>query len=353
MEIRIEKTTNPKPLPDQNALGFGKYMTDHMFLMNYDGEEGWHDARIVPYGPIPMAPDAVALHYAQETFEGLKAYRAPDGSVQLFRPDMNARRMMNSNRRLCMPEFPEEMFIEACRALVEVDERWVPSAEGTSLYVRPFMFTNEGQLALHGCSHFIFCVICSPVGAYFAEGFRPVKILVEDEYVRAIRGGTGFAKCGGNYAAAMAGQEKAEAMGYSQVLWLDGVNKKYVEEAGGMNFMYRIGDTVWTAPLQGTVLPGVTRDSIIHILKDWGVEVREEYMTIDDVMAAIENGTLKEAFACGTAAVISPIGELHYKGKSAIINGFENGGLTEKLYRHLTDIQWGRIADPYGWIKKV
>lgn len=255
MEIRVERTSHPKTLPDQNALGFGKYMTDHMFLMNYDAPQGWHDARIVPYGPIPMEPDAVALHYAQETFEGLKAYRAPDGSVQLFRPDMNARRMQNSNRRLCMPEFPEEMFIEACRALVAADERWVPSVEGTSLYVRPFMFTNEGQLALHGCSHFIFAIICSPVGAYFAEGFHPVKILVEDEYVRAIRGGTGFAKCGGNYAAAMAGQEKAEAMGYSQVLWLDGVERKYVEEAGGMNFMYRIGNTVWTAPCRAPCCP--------------------------------------------------------------------------------------------------
>ena len=353
MDIRIERTTNPKPLPDESALGFGKYLTDHMFLMNYDAGEGWHDARIVPYAPIPMEPDAVALHYAQETFEGLKAYRTPDGGVQLFRPEMNARRMQNSNRRLCMPEFPEDMFVEACRKLVEIDERWVPSAPAASLYIRPFMFTNEGQLALHGCSHFIFCVICSPVGAYFAEGFRPVKILVEDEYVRAVRGGTGFAKCGGNYAAAMAGQEKAEAMGYSQVLWLDGVNKKYVEEAGGMNFMYRVGDTIWTAPLKGTVLPGVTRDSLIHILKSWGYEVREEYMAIEDVMAAIKDGSLKEAYACGTAAVISPIGELNYKGERGVINNFENGELTERLYKYLTDIQWGRIEDPFHWTMKV
>ena len=353
MEIRIERTTQPKAKPDQKALGFGKYMSDHMFMMDYNKEQGWHDARIVPFGPIPMAPDAVALHYAQETFEGLKAYRAPDGSVQLFRPEMNAKRMVNSNKRLCMPEIPVEMFVEACRALVEVDADWVPSEPGTSLYIRPFMFTSEGQLALHSCSQFIFAVIASPVGAYFAEGINPVKILVEDEYVRAVRGGTGFAKCGGNYAAAMAGQEKAEAMGYSQVLWLDGVERKYVEEAGGMNFMYMINGEFWTAPIEGTVLPGVTRDSIIHILKDWGIPVREERMSIDELMAAGHDGSLQEAFACGTAAVISPVGALNYRGDEITINGFEIGELTQKLYDYLTGIQWGRVADPYEWIKKV
>lgn len=353
MDIRIERTAVPKSKPDQKALGFGKYMTDHMFMMDYTAEKGWHDARIVPFGPIPMAPDAVALHYAQETFEGLKAYRAPNGSIHLFRPEMNARRMMNSNRRLCMPELPEEMFVEACKALVEVDADWVPSEPGTSLYIRPFMFTSEGQLALHGCSQFIFAVIASPVGAYFAEGINPVKILVEDEYVRAVRGGTGFAKCGGNYAAAMAGQEKAESLGYSQVLWLDGVERKYVEEAGGMNFMYIINGEVWTAPLEGTVLPGVTRDSIIRILKAWGVPVREERMSIDDLMAAGRDGSLQEAFACGTAAVISPVGVLTYRGDEVTINGFKIGPMTQKLYDYLTGIQWGREEDVFGWITEV
>jgi len=353
MDIRIERTTSPKAKPDQKALGFGKYMTDHMFMMNYDKENGWHDARIVPFGPIPMAPDAVALHYAQETFEGLKAYRTPDGSIQLFRPDMNAKRMVNSNKRLCMPEIPVDMFVEACKALVEVDADWVPSEPGTSLYIRPFMFTSEGQLSLHSCSQFIFAVIASPVGAYFAEGINPVKILVEDEYVRAVRGGTGFAKCGGNYAAAMAGQEKAEAMGYSQVLWLDGTERKYVEEAGGMNFMYMINGEFWTAPLEGTVLPGVTRDSIIHILKDWGYTVREERMSIDDLMAAGHAGSLQEAFACGTAAVISPVGMLNYRGDEITINEFKIGETTQKLYDYLTGIQWGNVADAYGWTCKV
>ncbi|MCC8127582.1 MAG: branched-chain amino acid aminotransferase [Clostridiales bacterium] len=350
MEIRIERTTAPKPKPDQKALGFGKYKSDHMFMMNYTPDMGWHDMRIVPYGPIPLEPDAVALHYAQETFEGLKAYRTPSGDIQLFRPDMNAKRMLNSNRRLCMPEIPEDMFVEACKTIVAVDADWVPSEPGTSLYIRPFMFTSEGQIALHNCSEFIFCIITSPVGAYFAEGINPVKILVEDEYVRAVRGGTGFAKCGGNYATAMIGQEKAERLGYSQVLWLDGVEQKYVEEAGGMNFMYFLNGEAWTAPTEGTVLPGVTRDSIIHILKDWGIPVHEERMTIDDLMKAGHDGSLGEAFACGTAAVISPVGALNYRGDEITINDFKIGETTQKLYDYLTDIQWGRIADPYGWI---
>ena len=353
MDIRIERTTTPKPKPNQKALGFGKYLSDHMFLMDYDADQGWHDPRIVPYGPIPMEPDAVALHYAQETFEGLKAYRTADGSIQLFRPDMNAKRLINSNRRLCMPELPVEDFIETVKALVRVDADWVPSEPDTSLYIRPFMFTSEGQIALHNCSRFVFAIITSPVGAYFAEGINPVKILVEDEYVRAVRGGTGFAKCGGNYAAAMAGQEKAERLGYSQVLWLDGVERKYVEEAGGMNFMYIINGEVWTAPADGTVLPGVTRDSILAILKEWGVPTRVERMTIDDLMAAGRDGSLQEAFACGTAAVISPVGALHYKGDEVTINGFETGSLTRKLYDYLTGIQWGREKDIFGWTTTI
>ena len=353
MDIKIVRTTTPKPKPDQKALGFGKYLSDHMFLMDYDADQGWHDPRIVPYGPIPMEPDAVALHYAQETFEGLKAYRTADGSIQLFRPDMNAKRLINSNRRLCMPELPVEDFIETVKALVRVDADWVPSEPDTSLYIRPFMFTSEGQIALHNCSRFVFAIITSPVGAYFAEGINPVKILVEDEYVRAVRGGTGFAKCGGNCAAAMAGQEKAERLGYSQVLWLDGVERKYVEEAGGMNFMYIINGEVWTAPADGTVLPGVTRDSILAILKEWGVPTRVERMTIDDLMAAGRDGSLQEAFACGTAAVISPVGALHYKGDEVTINGFETGSLTRKLYDYLTGIQWGREKDIFGWTTTI
>ena len=349
MDIKIIRTTAPKAKPDQKALGFGKYFTDHMFLMDYTREQGWHDFRIVPYGPIPMEPDAVALDYAQETFEGLKAYRYPDGSVHLFRPEMHGKRFINSNKRLCMPEVPVELFVEACKAIVRVDEDWVPSEQGTSLYIRPFMFASEGQIALHNSSRFTFAVILSPVGAYFAEGINPVKILVEDEYVRAVRGGTGYAKCGGNYAGAIIGQERAEQMGYSQVLWLDGNERKYVEEAGGMNFIYAINGEFWTAPVEGTVLPGITRNSILHILRDWGITVREERMDIDTLMQAGHNGSLQEAFACGTAAVISPVGALNYKGDEVIINGFEIGELTQKLYDYLTGIQSGRVEDKFGW----
>ncbi len=353
MKIQITKTNSPKAKPDQKALGFGKYMSDHMFLMDYTEGRGWHDARIVPYAPIPMEPGAVALHYAQETFEGLKAYRTAEGTIQLFRPDMNAKRMINSNKRLCMPPVPVDMFVDACKALVEVDADWVPTEPGTSLYIRPFMFTTESQLSLHNSREFLFCIICSPSGSYYSGGISPVKILVEDEYVRAVKGGTGFAKCGGNYAAAMIGQEKAEAMGYSQVLWLDGRERKYVEEVGGMNIMFKIDGEIWTAPCEGTVLPGVTRASMIEVLKQWGYTVREEKLAIDDLMEACAQGRVEEAFGTGTAAVISPVGLLDYRGNVQIINNGEIGPLSLKLYNYLTDLQWGRIEDTHGWIVPV
>lgn len=353
MEIKIVKRTKLKERPDEKALGFGKYMTDHMFLMDYDKGQGWHDARIVPYEPIPMDPTAVALHYAQETFEGLKAYRTADDKIQLFRPEMNAKRMQNSNRRLCMPEIPVDMFVEAVNEIVKIDADWVPRQPETSLYIRPFMFTSEAQLGLHDSHQFIFCIVCSPVGAYYAEGINPVKIVVEDEYVRAVKGGTGFAKCGGNYAASMIAQLKAEKMGYSQVLWLDGVERKYVEEVGGMNIMFKIAGKIYTAPINGTVLPGVTRDSIITILRDWGYEVLEEKLSVDDLMKAGHDGTLEEVYGTGTAAVISPVGVLNYKGDVVTINDSKIGDLTQKLYDYLTGIQWGREEDKYGWTVKV
>lgn len=353
MDIKVEKTKNPKEKPDQSNLGFGNYMTDHMFLMNYDGDQGWHDARIVKYAPLEIEPNAVALHYAQETFEGLKAYRKADGSVQLFRPDMNAKRMINSNRRLCMPEVPEDVFIEAVKKLVEVDKDWVPSEENTSLYIRPFMFTNEGMLGLHTSKHFLFCIILSPVGAYYESGLDPVDIVVEENYVRAVKGGTGFTKCGGNYAASALAQKEAEDKGYTQVLWLDGVERKYVEEVGSMNIMFKINGEVYTAPLEGSVLPGVTRDSIIHILKDWGIPVHEEHIAIDDLMKWGKTGELEEIFGTGTAAVISPVKTLAYKGDSVTVNDGKTGELTQRLYDELTDIQWGRKEDQYNWTVPV
>lgn len=353
MDIRFEKRDVLKEKPDQNNLGFGKYMTDYMFIMDWTKDEGWHDARIVPEGPITMDPACVTLHYAQETFEGLKAYRREDGHIQLFRPEMNARRMINSNARLCMPEFPEEMFVEAVKALVKQEADWVPSKPNTSLYIRPFMFATEAALGVHMASSYKFMIICCPVGAYYAAGLNPVKILVEDELVRAVKGGTGFTKCGGNYAGSILGQVKAEQKGYAQVLWLDGEHRKYVEEVGTMNIMFKIAGEIYTAPIEGTVLPGVTRDSMIHILRDWGYKVNETRLSVDDLMKAGHDGTLEEVFGTGTAAVISPVGELRYKDDVVTVNNFEIGELTQKLYDTLTGIQWGKLEDKYGWTTLV
>ena len=353
MEIKIERAKTLKEKPDQNNLGFGTYFTDHMFMMDYTEGVGWHDARIVPYAPIAMDPATMVLHYAQETFEGLKAYRNPKGEITLFRPEMNARRMINSNKRICMAELPEDMFVEAVEAIVKYEQDWIPTAKDTSLYIRPFMLASEASVGVHPAKSYTFVIILSPVGSYYPEGVNPVKIWVEDEYVRAVKGGTGFTKCGGNYAASIAAQVKAESHGYTQVLWLDGVHRKYVEEVGTMNVMFLIDDTVVTAPLEGSVLPGVTRDSIIHILKDWGYKVEERELSIDELMEAGRNGKLREAFGTGTAAVISPVGQLYYKGEEIVINDFKTGELTQKLYDTLTGIQWGRLEDKYGWVRYI
>lgn len=349
MELQIQRTTNPKTKPDENKLGFGKYMSDHMFVMDWSKDKGWHDRRIVPYGPIQFDPNMVVLHYAQEVFEGLKAYRTESGKIQLFRPEMNAKRMNNSNDRLCMPHIDEEDFIGGIKELVKADRDWVPSVVDTSYYIRPFMFATECSLGVHMADSYRFMVIGCPVGAYYPTGLDPVKIMVEDELVRAVLGGTGFTKCGGNYAGSILGQVKAEKMGYTQVLWLDGRERKYVEEVGTMNIMFKINGEVITAPIEGSVLPGVTRDSMIRLMRDWGITVREEHLSIDDLMKAGHDGTLEEVFGTGTAAVISPVGQLRYKDDEVVINGGKTGELTHKLYKTLTDIQWGRIEDTYGW----
>lgn len=353
MEIKITRSTNLKEKPDQNNLGFGKYFTDHMFLMDYDEGIGWHDARIVPYAPIPMDPATMVLHYAQETFEGLKAYRNPKGEILLFRPEMNGQRLINSNKRICMAELPVDMFVEAVEAIVKYEQDWIPTAPNTSLYIRPFMYASQPGVGVHPAKSYRFVIILSPVGNYYPEGVNPIKIWVEDEYVRAVKGGTGFTKCGGNYAASIAAQVKAEQNGYTQVLWLDGVHRKYVEEVGTMNIMFLIGDEVITAPIEGSVLPGVTRDSMITLLKDWGYKVSERELSIDELMEAGHNGTLKEVFGTGTAAVISPVGELNYKGDIVTINDFKTGPLTQKLYNTLTGIQWGKLEDKFNWTRVV
>ena len=353
MDIRFEKRAELKKKPDWNNLGFGKYMTDYMFVYDWIKGKGWTDPRIVPEGPISLEPSCVTLHYAQETFEGLKAYRISSGDIRLFRPEMNAKRMQKSNERLCMPELPAEDFVQAVKSLVEVEKDWVPSEKDTSLYIRPFMFATEASLGVHMASAYKFIIICCPVGAYYATGLAPVKILVEDELVRAVKGGTGFTKCGGNYAGSILGQVKAEKLGYTQVLWLDGEKKKYVEEVGTMNIMFKIAGEIYTAPIEGTVLPGVTRDSMIHLLRDWGYKVNETHLAIDDLMKAGHDGTLEEVFGTGTAAVISPVGELRFKDDVVVINDMKTGELTQRLYDTLTGIQWGRLEDKFHWTTSI
>ncbi len=353
MEIKFKQASQLKEKPDFNNLGFGKYVTDYMFVMDYDAELGWHDPQIVPYEEFMMDPRCVTLHYGLETFEGMKAYRTAEGKIQLFRPDMNAKRMIKSNERLCLAEVPEDMFIEAVKALVEIEKDWVPDLPETSLYIRPVTYASECSIGVHPPKKCRFYIILSPVGCYYPEGVNPVKIYVEEEFVRAVIGGTGFCKCGGNYAASVIAQDKAQKMGYTQVLWLDGVHREYVEEVGTMNVMFKIDGKVVTPPLEGSVLPGITRDSIIHVLKDWGYEVEERRLSIHELMDAARTGKLEEAWGTGTAAVISPIGELNYKGEIVTVSDFKTGELTQKLYDYLTGIQWGKIEDPYNWVVEV
>ena len=347
--IQITKTTAPKAKPDESALGFGKYYTDHMLIIDYTAGIGWHDARIVPFGNLALHPAAVVLHYGMEIFEGLKAYRRPDGRVQLFRPMENVRRMNNSARRLALPTMDEELGLEALRTFVELEQDWVPSAPGTSLYLRPFLYASEPNLALHAVHEATYVLIASPVGSYFPDGLKPVRIMIENSDVRAVRGGTGEAKCGGNYAAATRAGDVAETKGYSQVLWLDGVERKYIEEVGAMNVMFKIAGEIVTPKLTGSILPGITRKSAIELLKHQGVNVSERLLSVAELTEACEKGTLEEAWGIGTAAIISPIGVLNYGGQDYVINGGEIGPFAQKLYDDLSAIQWGGGDDPLGW----
>ena len=351
--IKIVKTTAPKAKPDAKTLGFGKYFTDHMFLLNYEVGKGWHNARVVPYAPLELDPSAMVFHYAQEVFEGMKAYRTPDGGVQLFRPYDNARRMNDSCERLCIPPVPEDLFVEAVKTLVSVDADWVPTEPETSLYIRPFVIATDAHLGVHASHTYIFCIICSPVGAYYAEGINPVRIYVESDDVRAVKGGTGYTKCGGNYAASIRAGERAEQNGYAQVLWLDGVERKYIEEVGSMNVLFKIDGKVVTPMLTGSVLPGITRRSCLQLLRDWGYEVEERLISAQELFDAADAGKLEEAWGSGTAAVISPVGEMGWEDRHTVIHGGTIGELTQRLYDTLTGIQWGKIEDPYGWTVKV
>ncbi len=353
MEIRIERNPKHGTLPPSDQLGFGTVFTDHMFVMDYNSRDGWHDARVVPYGPISMSPAASVLHYGTEVFEGLKAYRTPDGSVQLFRPWENVARLNRSCERLGLPQIDPEDGLQAIKTVVDIDRDWVPSDPGTSLYIRPFLFSLDPMLALHGVHEAMFVVILSPSGSYFKDGLKPVPIMVETEDVRAVRGGTGEAKCGGNYAAANRAGDKAIEKGFSQVLWLDGVERKYVEEGGGMNVMFKINGTVITPALTGSILRGVTRKSCIELLKSWGVPVEERLLSVDELFEAAKNGTLEEAWCVGTAAVVSPIGELAWNDEKYEVNQNRIGALSQKLYDELTGIQWGTRPDPFGWTCRI
>ncbi len=353
-EISITKTATPAARPtDESKLGFGKIFTDHMFLMDYAADRGWHNARIVPFGPIPTHPASTVFHYGAEIFEGMKAYRAADGSIRLFRPLENVRRLNQSAERLCLPTIDEEGCLDILNTLVELEKDWVPHSEGTSLYLRPFLYGNDPHLGVHAVSNAVFAVICSPVGAYYATGLNPVSIAIESEDVRAVRGGTGYAKCGGNYAASLRAGKRAEEKGYNQVLWLDGVERKYIEEVGAMNVMFKVNGKIITPALTGSVLPGITRKSAIELLRSWGYEVEERLFSVDELLEALQAGQLEEAWGTGTAAVVSPIGHLFYDGREYTVSDNKIGPLTQRLYDELTAIQWGRAEDKFGWSVQV
>ena len=352
MKVILSKNLKAKPT-DESKLGFGKIFTDHMFTMEYDAANGWHNPVVKPYEPISIDPATSILHYAQGIFEGMKAFIDVNGEVALFRPSENFKRMNRSAERMCIPQFDEKVAMEGLKELIRVEKDWIPKKEGTALYIRPTIVATDVMLGVHAAAKYLFFIILSPVGAYYAHGLEPVKIYVEDFYVRSAVGGTGEAKCIGNYAASMKAAEEAGKKGYDQVLWLDAKEKKYAEEVGSMNIFFVIGDTVVTPMLTGSILPGITRKSSIEILKSKNIKVEERRISIDEIEAAAKSGELKEVFGTGTAAVISPVGEISYKGEDFVVNGGKMGEITKMLYDEITGIQRGKIADKYGWIERI
>ncbi|HXL45579.1 MAG TPA: branched-chain amino acid aminotransferase [Candidatus Binatia bacterium] len=352
--IRITRGATKKPKPRDRDLTFGTVFTDHLFVMDFQEEKGWYDPRIEPYGPLSLDPAAAVLHYAQAVFDGLKAFRGRDGRVRLFRPQKHLERLNHSARRLCIPPLDPEQALRALVELVGLERDWVPSTLGTSLYVRPTIIANETFLGVRPAKSYIYYVILSPVGAYYPEGMNPVRILVVDTYVRAVEGGVGGAKTGVNYAASLYAAEEAKHAGFTQVLWLDGRERKYLDEVGTMNIMLKIDDEVITPPLsQGTILPGVTRDSALTLMREWGLRVSERAISIDEVARAARDGSLREVWGTGTAAVISPVGELAYAGERIVINGGKIGELTQKLYDAIVGIQYATAPDTHGWTVPV
>ncbi|GAB6094187.1 branched-chain amino acid aminotransferase [Desulfatiferula olefinivorans] len=353
MEISITKASTLKDHPSDQGLGFGTVFTDHMFNMDYNPEKGWHNPRIEPFGPLTMSPATMVLHYGQAIFEGLKAFRSPDGGVQLFRPRDNFKRMNKSAEMLCIPQFDEDMVMEALLKLVDLDRSWVPGATGTSLYIRPTIIATDPYIGLRAAQTYRFFIILSPVGAYYPEGFNPVKIWVTRDYVRAVRGGVGRAKTAGNYAASLYATELAHQDGYTQVLWLDGVELKYVEEVGSMNIFFVIGDEIITPRLNGSILSGVTRDSVIAMARSWGMTVTERRIAIDEIFESHAKGLLKEVFGSGTAAVISPVGNIKFHERVIDIADGKVGPVASRLFKELMDIQYGKVPDTEGWIVPV
>ena len=353
MEIKITENTKEVRMPEESELGFGKYFTPHMFVMDYEAGRGWYGARIVPFENISLHPASTVLHYGSEIFEGLKAYRTSSGSVQLFRPMENIRRMNSSAERMCLPALDEKEALEILETYVRHEEKWVPHSFGTSLYLRPFMFGNDESLGVHTVHRATFMIIASPSGSYYKEGINPVKIMIEDRDVRTVKGGTGYVKCGGNYAASNRAGERANKLGYSQVLWLDGIERRYIEEVGAMNVMFKIDGEIVTPELTGSILPGITRKSCIEVLRGLGYKVTERLISVDELLSAMKSGKLEEAWGCGTAAVVSPIGRLMYKDEEYTVNGEKIGEVTQKLYDILTGIQWGKLEDSFGWVHKL
>ncbi len=351
--IAITEAEHKKTKPDPETLQFGKTFTDHMFTMEYTEEKGWIYPEIKPYAPVEIDPAAMVFHYSQSVFEGLKAYKGPEGDIILFRPEENFKRMNRSNRRLRIPPINEELVLDYLRQLLELEKDWVPSAEGTSLYIRPFVIATEPSLQVAPARSYKFLIILSPVGSYYPEGIHPVSIMVEDHFTRAARGGTGTAKTGGNYSSGYTAQSKASSEGHAQVLWLDGVEKKYIEEVGSMNVFFKIDGEIVTPELNDSILEGITRKSVIELLEYWNIPVVEKRITMQEILRAYDEGRLEEAFGSGTAAVISPIGELHWKEHTLIVNGRDTGETTKSLYQTLTSIQTGKEDDPFNWTTRI
>jgi branched-chain amino acid aminotransferase len=347
--IRITRTTTKRDKPKDKDLAFGTVFTDHMFVMDFEEEKGWYDPRVEPYGPLPLDPATAVLHYGQGLFEGLKAFRGKGGTIRLFRPQKHVERLNRTAHRMCIPAIDPDLILKSWTTLVDVDRDWVPSSVGTSLYIRPTVIASEPFLGVRPAKQYLYYVIVSPVGPYYPEGLAPTKIKVIDRYVRAVAGGLGEAKTSANYAASLYAAEEAKHEGFTQVLWLDGVHHRFVEEVGTSNIMLKIGGEVITPPLAGTILPGVTRDSALTLMRGWGVRVAERPVTIDEVVEAADRGTLEEVWATGTAAVISPVGELAYQGRRLVVNQGRIGEVAQKLYDTIVAIQYGEAPDPHRW----